>query len=176
MERLFPSQLPEEKVYLVLREDLILLAIKLAVWAILAAVPVAFYHYGQLYIPALFEGQLAIVTTVFTNLYMLFLGTLLLTILVLYYLNIHVVTDKRVVDIDQKGIFNHTISELRLEKVEDVTSETKGVLGTIFNFGTVFVQTAGAMERFEFENIPNPAEVSKMILDLYAQLPKEGKE
>ena len=85
---------------------------------------------------------------------------------------------KKIVDIDQKGIFNHTISELRLEKIEDVTSQTKGALGTIFDFGNVFVQTAGAMERFEFENVPNPAYVSKMILDLYAQLPKgvEGEK
>jgi hypothetical protein len=105
----------------------------------------------------------------------MFLLVGLFIIFVLYYLNIHVVTNIRIVDIDQTGLFNHTVSELRLEKIEDVTSETKGVLGTLFNFGTVYVQTAGAKERFEFENIPDPAMVSKMILDLYSKEKSESK-
>jgi hypothetical protein len=37
------------------------------------------------------------------------------------------------------------------------------------------VQTAGAKERFEFENIPDPAMVSKMILDLYSKEKSESK-
>lgn len=169
MERLFPSQEPNEVIHIVVREDMILLAIRLVVWLIIASLVPLFYRYAPEVVPALFEGQLGIVTALFTNVYLMFLLVGLFIIFVLYYLNIHVVTNIRIVDIDQTGLFNHTVSELRLEKIEDVTSETKGVLGTLFNFGTVYVQTAGAKERFEFENIPDPAMVSKMILDLYSK-------
>lgn len=169
MERLFPSQEPSEVIHVVVREDMILLAIRLVAWLLIASLVPFFYRYVPDLVPALFEGDLGIATALFTNVYLMFLLVGLFLIFVLYYLNIHIVTNIRIVDIDQKGLFNHTISELRLEKIEDVTSQTKGVLGTLFNFGTVYVQTAGAKERFEFENIPDPSMVSKMILDLYSR-------
>jgi hypothetical protein len=84
-----------------------------------------------------------------------------------------------VVDIDQVGLFSHVVSELHIDKIEDVTSETEGIFGTIFNYGQVFVQTAATIERFEFDNVPNPAGIEKLILDLYEQnsnFAKEGKE
>ncbi|MCX6797315.1 MAG: hypothetical protein NTX98_02445 [Candidatus Doudnabacteria bacterium] len=33
----------------------------------------------------------------------------------------------------------------------------------------VFVQTAGTVERFEFDNVSNPAAIEKLVLDLYEQ-------
>ena len=70
-------------------------------------------------------------------------------------------------DVTQEGLFNHTVSELHIDKIEDVTSKTTGFFGTIFNYGDVYVQTAGTIERFEFVDVPNPASIEKMILDLY---------
>jgi hypothetical protein len=83
------------------------------------------------------------------------------------------------VDVSQVGLFSHIISELHIDKIEDVTSQTSGLFGTIFNYGHVFVQTAGTVERFEFLDVPNPAGIEKMILDLYeknSNFAKEGKE
>jgi hypothetical protein len=85
----------------------------------------------------------------------------------MYYLNTYVITIDRIVDINQVGLFNHTISELNLEKIEDVTSEVHGILGHIFDYGTVYVQTAGTVDRFEFDNVPNPGKITKVILGLY---------
>ncbi len=97
----------------------------------------------------------------------------------MYYLNIQIITSLRIVDIDQVGLFSHTIAELHIDKIEDVTSETKGVLGTMFDYGNVFVQTAGTKERFQLDNIPHPGQVEKIILDLYeknSNFAKEGRE
>jgi uncharacterized membrane protein YdbT with pleckstrin-like domain len=82
----------------------------------------------------------------------------------------------RIVHIDQRGIFNRTIAELNINKIEDVTSEVKGLGATVFDFGKVFVQTAGTRERFEFENIPKPASVERLILDLYSKFVKKNPE
>ena len=46
------------------------------------------------------------------------------------------------------------------------TAEVKGVLHTLLDYGNVHVQTAGEVERFHFEDIPNPNGVAKMILEL----------
>ena len=40
-----------------------------------------------------------------------------------YYLDALVITDKRILDIDQIGLFKHTVSEFRMERVQDVTIE-----------------------------------------------------
>jgi hypothetical protein len=91
----------------------------------------------------------------------------LFLIFVFYYLNIQIITSIRVVDVTQEGLFDHVVSELHIDKIEDATSQVTGILGTIFNYGSVFVQTAGTTERFEFHNVPNPAAIEKIILDLY---------
>ena len=103
----------------------------------------------------------------------MFLTAGLFIIWALYYLNFQIVTDKRVVDIDQKTILRHVTSELNLEEVQDVSAVIKGIGGNFMNYGTVFVQTAGERENFEFENIPDPNGVAKLILDLQEKLKHE---
>jgi uncharacterized membrane protein YdbT with pleckstrin-like domain len=118
-------------------------------------------------VPGLFEGFPGQVTLLFTQVYTLFLTLSLFLILIFYYLNIQIITDIRIVDISQVGLFSHTVSELHIDKIEDATSKTTGIFGTIFNYGDVYVQTAGTIERFEFQDVPNPAGIEKLILDLY---------
>jgi len=91
----------------------------------------------------------------------------------MYYLNIQIITNQRVVDITQHSLVHHMISELHLSRIEDVTAEVSGVLGTFLDYGDVFVQTAGETERFVFHNVANPQRIEKIILDLYEQLPSD---
>ncbi len=167
--KLFPSQLEGEKIYLVVREHWVHLLFKVFVWGFFAVALVLFNRYAQIYVPLLFVGSFGQVTLLFTQVYTLFLSLSLFLIFVFYYLNIQIVTNIRVVDIDQVGLFSHVISELHLDKIEDVTSEQNGIFSTIFNYGDVFVQTAGTIERFEFSDVPDPAGIEKLILDLYQQ-------
>lgn len=175
MRRLFPSQMPEEKIYIVVREHWVLLALKLLIWLIFLLIPILFYLFAPASAPVLFEGQLGIITKIFTEVYLIFLLLSLFLIFILYYLNIHIITNLRIVDVDQDGIFSHAVSELHIDKIEDVTSHTKGVLGTLFDFGFVLIQTAGATERFDFENVPRPGQLEKLILDLYEQRAGPGQ-
>jgi hypothetical protein len=169
MHKLFPSQQEDEKIYLVIREHWFRLLLKFVVWAMAAAILAAFQHYGPQVLPGLFQGQAGQVTELFEQIYFMILLLGLFLIVILHYLNMHIVTDIRVVDVDQVGLFSHVVSELHIDKIEDVTSETNGVFGTLFNYGHVFIQTAGARERFEFDNVPNPAGIEKLVLDLYEE-------
>ncbi len=83
-----------------------------------------------------------------------------------HYLDISIVTDHRVIDIDQKGLFNRAVAELNLARIQDVTSEVKGFIPTVFNYGRVTIQTASESEHFIFENIHRPHAVRQRILDL----------
>lgn len=83
-----------------------------------------------------------------------------------YYLDAWIITDSRVLDIRQQGLFARTVAELELQKIQDVTSDIKGILPSIFTYGNVHIQTAGEKERFVFEQIPKPHKVRHELVDL----------
>ena len=83
-----------------------------------------------------------------------------------YYLDVWIITNERIINIEQQGLFSRIISEQRLFRIQDVTSEVTGVLPTIFKYGNVYVQTAAEKERFSFEQIPDPNGVRDIIIKL----------
>ncbi len=83
-----------------------------------------------------------------------------------WYLDIWVVTNERIVDVDQNGVFGRSVSELQLSKVQDVKTEQKGVFATVFGYGTIRVQSAGEKENFVFDGLPRPNEVARQIVEL----------
>ena len=165
--KLFPSQLQDETIYLVVREHWVHFFLKVVVWLFFVAALILFNRYVPEYLPLMFADKAGQVTHLFIQVYTLFLALSLFLIFVIYYLNIQIITNIRIVDVSQDGLFSHTVSELHIDKIEDATSKTTGILGTIFNYGDVYVQTAGTVERFEFVAVPNPADIEKLILDLY---------
>lgn len=83
-----------------------------------------------------------------------------------YYLDAWIVTNERIINIEQRGFFNRDISELKLTKIQDVTSEIIGIVPTLLDYGNIYVQTAGEKERFTFNQIPNPNYVKNVIVEL----------
>lgn len=174
MHKLFPGQIETEKIRLVVREHWMYFALKIFGWFFFLGLYIAFKFISPLIWPDLQDSSLNEYVSLASYLYLMFLTLSLFVLWVIYYLNMQIITDMRVVDIDQEGLFSHTTSELNIAKVEDVTSEVKGLLGTMFNYGNVYVQTAGAVERFEFTNVPSPANIQKLIQDSYENLTKKG--
>lgn len=85
-----------------------------------------------------------------------------------YFLDVWIVTTERIINIEQRGLFNRTVSELRLNQIQDVTSETRGFLETFLTYGDVHIQTAGQRPQFHFKNIDNPDDVKVKITELAA--------
>lgn len=161
-----------EQVCLFVREHWFNLFLKYLIVAFLFAVHVAVFNYAiPNYLPGLLEGDYGVVVEAISALYLAILVLFAFLLWLFYYLTLVVLTSLRIMDIDQIGLFNHTVAELHIAKVEDVSSKTVGVFGTIFDFGTVTLQSAGAANVFEFKNIPRPREVERLILSLYEQLP-----
>ena len=83
-----------------------------------------------------------------------------------WFFNVGIITNERIIDIDFHAVIYKEVTETQLSKVEDVTAKSAGFFASIFNFGTVFVQTAGTEVNIEFINVPKPSEVTKIINDL----------
>jgi len=83
----------------------------------------------------------------------------------IYNRNFLIISDRNVTQVLQQGLFNRKVSELSLANVEDVSAIRKGIFATMFNFGTLQVETAGEAENFVFGYCPNPNYYGKVILD-----------
>ncbi len=83
-----------------------------------------------------------------------------------YWLDVWIVTNERIINSEQKGLFNRVVSEVNLNQIQDITSEQVGLIGTFLTFGNVYVQTAAERERFMFKNIDNPDDVKIRIGEL----------
>lgn len=93
-----------------------------------------------------------------------------------YYYDIYIVTERRIIDIVQTGIFNRSITELPLLRIQNSTSEIKGFLPTLFAYGNVVTETAGeAAESFVFRDVPNPVEVASKIMALQEKILAQEK-
>ena len=87
----------------------------------------------------------------------------ILTKFYFWYFNIGVVTNKRIIDIDVLNLLNTNTSATKIDKVEEVNKKTLGLAGSFFDYGCVYVETAGANPNIEFNSVPQPAEVIKII-------------
>ena len=81
-----------------------------------------------------------------------------------YFLDVWVVTDRRIVDIDQKTLFHRDMITARLEKIQDITVTVNGVLPTVFGYGTMHIETAGDNPDFVIENAAHPYDAKEKIL------------
>ncbi len=83
-----------------------------------------------------------------------------------YYLDVLIITDARIFDIEQKGLFRRTSSSFRIDKIQNVTVDQKGIIETMLDFGTLQLETAGEREDFIAHFIANPYEIKKFINEL----------
>lgn len=91
-----------------------------------------------------------------------------------FYLDVWIVTNKKVVDIDHEGLFAREVSAVRLEDVEDITTESYGILATFLKFGSVNIQTAGSQNEFYLKDAGSPDHIRKVISDLIADAKKHN--
>jgi uncharacterized membrane protein YdbT with pleckstrin-like domain len=80
-----------------------------------------------------------------------------------YYLDVWIVTNRRVIDVEQRGLFSREIATMQLSKIQDITTEVKGFLPTLIGFGDVHVQTAGLEREFVIRGVPHPHKTREMI-------------
>lgn len=74
-----------------------------------------------------------------------------------YFLDLWIITDRRIIRIDQIHFFNRTVSIFRLERLQDIEFSIKGLIPTFLNFGTLTAQNAGHFENnFRSTGLPDP--------------------
>jgi len=83
-----------------------------------------------------------------------------------YYLDVWIVTNYRVIGVEQKGLFNRTVAEYKLFRIQDVVAEQKGFFATLVNYGEIHIQTAGEQQVIKFKQVPSPNHVARELIRL----------
>jgi hypothetical protein len=147
-----------EQVLAVLRKHWLLFALEAVSLVILFFVPF-FLSALPFDIPLLSGGT----ATFFGAIWMLFLLMRGFISWTNYYLDIWIVTNMRLVDVEQIALFNRKASTLELEHIEDITVKIEGFLASMIGYGTVSVQTAANLQEFLINDIQNPEEAKQTI-------------
>lgn len=161
----FEGQETGEKIILLLRQHIITLVPPAIITIILIFVPFFISSFlnliGVNFLDFLNAGQIFLLTVFW---YLLIFGFAFYRFL-FWYFNVYLLTNERIVDFDFRGILHKEISYAKLLQIEDVSPKMIGFFGTFFNFGNVFIQTAGTKPEFEFEKVAKPDDVAQEILE-----------
>jgi len=155
---------PGEQMLFTVRRHLIgIVAIYLQILAAVLAILVI----GYVAAPTLFDSLSADSYRLLLAGIILILALLIFILLIatyVYRLSMLIVTDQSLIQVIQSGLFARRVSRFTMEDVEDVTAEQKGIFATIFNYGTLTVQTAGTQDNFMFSYCPDPNTYAHRIL------------
>jgi len=133
-----------------------------------AIVPLILFLIIRSYVPNLVEfdipgNETALFLFLYT-LWILFLWILFFVNWTKYYLDVWYVTEKRIIAIEQKRIFDREVSNLRFDKIQDVTLDVHGFLPTLLNFGNIKVQTASEdSKNFHMNTVRHPERIRRVI-------------
>jgi CRP-like cAMP-binding protein len=79
--------------------------------------------------------------------------------------DIYIIEDEQIIDIKRSPFgFSEYRAQAGLQQIQNVSSAVSSVIGRIFNYGDVYVQTAAGNSRLDFNDVANPSSVSDEIL------------
>jgi signal transduction histidine kinase len=162
-----PEMMEGEEMKIFLRKHLMFLISPLATIFVMIILPTVgifvLYSLSSVFLQSPIKNFVILIMST----YILLLCGIALFIWFRYYYSYLIVTNLRIIEIEQRSLFNRVISELELLRVEDIKALVRGILATFLRYGDVLVETAGATEdNFLFEKIPHASYVGSQILEL----------
>jgi signal transduction histidine kinase len=75
-----------------------------------------------------------------------------------------IVTNQRIVDIEQRRFFERHVSECTLDNIRDIRYNTSGLLHMLANVGTVVIETGGDNGHLECQDVHAPESVKELLV------------
>ncbi len=106
-----------------------------------------------------------------TNIGILFICTTWLLVAWMYawwkwtdhFLDVIIITNKRIFEVKQNGFFNREITSFSFDKIQNIKVSQIGLLASIFQYGDLLIETASETENLHLTIIPNPEVIKKQI-------------
>jgi hypothetical protein len=81
-----------------------------------------------------------------------------------WHFSVFIVTDQRLIQITQKGLFNRSVVDMGLSQIQMVNYQVAGLTQTMLGFGTIMMQTF--VGDLVIHDIPRPAVIQKKLLEV----------
>lgn len=161
----FPGQHKDEEVKIVFRRSIFFLIAPYLLNLILLCIAIFISNVLPTNIPILQEPFMGSVFNFIITLIIIFIFYTSFLTWTHYYLDAYIVTNQRVLTIDQIDFFHRKVSEADIGNVQDIEVVVQGFFASTLNFGDVRIQTAGADQKILFfDNIPYPYKAKDIIL------------
>ena len=154
MSEAFPGQRKGEEVELIFRGHMVTAwrgLVWLVFWGVVGIIPMLLWRDNQ-------------------DMFYVWLGCLgvgvigLLYVYMLWHFSYYLVTNQRVRQVRQKGLFRKTVVDLGLDKIQSISYEVPGILGGMFGYGTLLLQTQVGNMRISM--VRKPEKIYNVLQDL----------
>ena len=154
MSEAFPGQRKGEEVELIFRRHMMTAwrgLVWLVFWGVVGIIPMLLWRDNQ-------------------DMFYVWLGCLgvgvigLLYVYMLWHFSYYLVTNQRVRQVRQKGLFRKTVVDLGLDKIQGISYEVPGILGGMFGYGTLLLQTQVGNMRISM--VRKPEKIYNVLQDL----------
>jgi len=81
-----------------------------------------------------------------------------------WHFSVFIVTDKRLIQITQKGLLHRSVVDMSLSQIQMVNYEISGFEQTLLGFGTIMMQTL--VGDLVIHEVHRPAKIQKKILEI----------
>jgi uncharacterized membrane protein YdbT with pleckstrin-like domain len=81
-----------------------------------------------------------------------------------WYYSVYIVTDQRLIQITQKGLFNKSVVDIGLNQIQMVNYQVAGLQETLLGFGTIMMQTY--LGDLMIHDVHHPAKTQKKLLGI----------
>lgn len=122
-----------------------------------------------------FSGSAVLLSTFALFLWMYLIWNAMFLTLTDYLLDVLVITDRRIFEINQHGLFRRESSTFRIDRIQDVTVNVKGIIATFLDFGDIEIHTAGEGQDFVGTMMKDPYGVKKQINEAIDHWTRESR-
>lgn len=157
----FEGQREEERVEMLVRRHFFTILPPLLGFGLGCIVPIVV---GMAFLGKLASYDLALPFIFLASMWYSFIWLGIFYTLTMYTLDVIIVTNKRILDSDQKEFFNRKVAELNMDRIQDASAHTNGLIETLLNFGDITVQSAASEKHFVFHKVPKPDKIRDSIM------------
>ena len=163
----FIKQKDYEKIEYVLRRHWATFLPKVFLFFVLMLVPIALYFLFKSVTPGVFQSDLLYpLFVLFGSVFYLSIYLFFFAEFINYYLDEWIITNDRVIDVEQLGLFSRSISEVELFRIQDVTADVHGISATLFDYGDITIKTASTNMNIIAKSVPHPNKVRSHLIQL----------
>lgn len=104
------------------------------------------------------------------NMFWFFVGMTIIGVLgclyayILWYFSLYIVTDQRIRQISQKGVFKKTVVDLGIDRIQSISYGIPGLFAGIFGYGTILIQTAAG--DLVISQVSKPAKIYEKLQNI----------